>query len=627
MHEVIQKQRQDDNKTASLLEEKLSHRQKVAAEKVASCISKQIQHLSKVNQKKISYGIAAIKRRDDEAKILDISIGKKLDAAASNREKILTNVTERLSQNSLRKVKRAQIVEKKWKVRGEIVDKATVLRIVEAENRRERLQYEQITKLAEQTQKKLERGAKALKKPKTRQLSAIEAKLTDAQKRRDQMHADIVKKISEHTNLKRLSGVGAMKLAEMKSEKLNETLNAKLETSAKRKKYAILSRVQTIATLTASKAQRSKHVLAYQYFERVFLDWKIESKLYEAAVRKESLLIELSAKLSDERKRKSNQYIQAQERYDASVKMLQCTATKRISAATERKRNLEMAQLAKISRSVKMKRNRVIRVQKHTRSASNNLELYINYKVHSATMRREKGLRARVRQVSHHNCKKLGTCHSVKKTAEKMSRELRESVEAKLVKAAERKEKFLEGIVGKVATMNQRRVSPTSSISYLTPRSPAAVLALATLEQRLSDASARRKSLLAQRAERAQLKNRRRNETASSSSNATLPPQCVEPSVASCSISDSNNTKVPSSCSDFSESHPKKLFADTPFGLSISSILTHNPEAIMVPLNGNEPQQRNSMLIKSGSDEEDPISPLPSPVSWGPNGGYLCSIM
>jgi hypothetical protein len=279
-----------------------------------------------------------------------------------------------------------------------------------------------------------------------------------------------------------------------------------------------------------------------------------------------------------------------------------------------------------------MKRDRVISLHQYNRIASNYLEFCIENKVHSTKTRRERSLHARVKQFSYNNCKKLSTCYRVKKSAEKMSRELRESGEAKLAKAAERKGKFLQGIIDKVVSKNKRRESP-SSVIYSTPRSPTAILALATLEQRLSDASARRKSLLLQRAERAQKKNRRRNnvlqERTTCCSAATLPPQCVEPSVTSCgSNNSSNDSKIPSTYSDLSESHPKKLFTETSFGLSISSILTNNQDADMILLHGIDSQQQKSMFVKGIIDEEeDPISPLPSPVEQGLNNGYLCRVM
>lgn len=629
---VIQKQRQVGIETAESLEEKLSYRQRVAEKRAVMHLSKQVHYLTKINEGKFSRGRAALKHRDEEAKKLFITIQKRLDAATKNRSALLSTITQKLFENSSRRVKCAHAVEKKRKERLVLLDKNTILKMIRAENRKEKLQFKQVLKIAQSMQKKLDRAAKALKNSKSIQLSTIEAKISHAQRRRDQMHFEKMKRIAERAILKRLSGVRAMKLAKMKSMKLSEIAMAKQEASAKRKNSILQNRVQSIVTLTSSKIQRAKHVLAYQYLEKLFLDWKIERKLYEATVRRETSIIELSAKLVDERFRKRNQQVQAEERFDAKVKLLQNNATKRISVATERRRNLERLHLCKISKSIQMKRDRVISLREHNRMESNYLELCIENKVHSAKTRRERSLLAKVKQFSYHNCKKLRTCHRVKKSAENISRELRESGEAKMAKAVERKGKFLQGIVDRVVSMNKRRVSPSSAI-YLTPRSPTAILALATLEQRLSDASARRKSLLLQRAERAKKRNRRKNdvlqERSTSCSVVTLPPQCVDPSVTSCgSKCSSNYSKIPSNYSDLSESHPKKLFTETSFGLSISSILTNNQDADMILLHGNDSREQKSMFVKSNiGEEEDPISPLPSPMEQRLNSGYLCSIM
>jgi len=630
---VIQKQRQAGIETADSLEEKLSHRQRIAEERAAMHLSKQVHSLIKINEEKFLRGRAVLKKRDEEAKKRIIAIEKKLDAAAKKRSASLSSITQKLFQSSSQRVKCAHTVEKRRKERLDSLYKKAILRMIRAERRKEELQFKQVLKIAEQMQRKLERVAKAVKNSKSIQLSTIEAKLSHAQRRRDHMHFEQMKRIAHRTNLKRLSGVRAMKLAKIKSMRLSETTKVKLDASAKRKNSIIKNRVQSIATLTSSKVQRAKHVLAYQYLERLFLDWKIERKLYEAAVRRDASIIELSEKLIGESVRRRNQQIQAEERFDARVKLLHNNVTKRIAVATERRSNLERLRLCKISSTLQMKRDRIINLHQHNRIESNYLELCIENKVHSAKTRRERNLHARVKQFSYHNCKKLSTCYRVKKSAEKMSRELRESGEAKLAKAAERKGKFLQRIVDKVVSMNKRRASP-SSVIYSTPRSPTATLALATLEQRLSDASARRKSLLLQRAERAQKKNRRRNGLlqgrTTGVSVATLPPQCVEPSVTSCGSNNSSNySKIPSTYSDLSESHPKKLFTETSFGLSISSILTNNQDADMILLHGNDSQQQQkSMFVKSIIDEEEnPISPLPSPVEQDLSSGYLCSVM
>jgi hypothetical protein len=49
----------------------------------------------------------------------------------------------------------------------------------------------------------------------------------------------------------------------------------------------------------------------------------------------------------------------------------------------------------------------------------------------------------------------------------------------------------------------------------------------------------------------------------------------------------------------------------------------------MILLHGNDSQQQQkSMFVKSIIDEEEnPISPLPSPVEQDLSSGYLCSVM
>jgi len=631
-------QKKGSDCAAAILERELTHKQKIAAEHAATFYSKKVHHLNQVNNTKISCAVAAVKRRTEDAKILEIYIDEKLDSATEKRAKIAAEVLDRLNDSSERRMSRAQIAHKNQKHKSEDLDRVIVLKAVEAETRKEKLQFEQVSKLVQQTQGKLERGAKALKKLDFEQLNITDAKIASAQERKNKILDNRVLKVAKRTYLTLSNGAEAIKRAENKSRQLNEAIMEKLEASGTRKNTAIAERVNTIAKSSASKLQRSEIVTARYDLEAKLLGSKIENMANAAAMRKEARVSKSSEKVSKQIKKKIDQIYDSSARFTEEARKLQDTGRKRLFAAAERKKRYDQELLAKVSRSAKIKADRLAKVVKHKRNASYDLDVNITCKIESATKRREQRIRARVKHASYCNRQKLGICYIARRSAEKSAKELLETVEAKLMMATERKEKFLEGIVEKVAIKNRRKC-PSSATTFLTPRSKG--VALATLEQRLSDASARRSSLLAQRSEQAQLRNRRRvrsqqidgimTQTTSSTvgesaENSVAPPQCVEPSLAS---TGNSGIKRPSPCSDFSESHPKKLFGDTTFGLSLSTILltTNDQEAGTIESNS----QRSSLVITSNESEDQVmISPLPSPSdsnSWDHMNGYVCSIM
>ena len=616
----------------------MTHKQKIAAEYAATFSSKKVNHLNHVNNTKNLCAVAAVKRRTEDAKILEIYIDEKLDSAAEKRAKIAAEALDRLNDSSERRLSRAQIADMNQKHKSEDLGRIIVLKAVEAETRKEKLQFEQVSKLAQQTQGKLERGAKAVKKLDLKQLNIIEARIALAQERKNKILDNRVLKVAKRTYVTLSKGAEAIKHAENKSRQLNEAIMEKLEASGTRKNSAIAERVSMIAKSSASKLQRSEIVTTRYDLVAKLLGYKIENMVNAAAMRREALVNKSSEKVSNQMRKRIDQIHDSSSRFTEEVKKLQDTGRKRLFAAAERKMRYDQEQLAKVSRSAKMKADRLAKVVKHKRNASYDLDCNITGKIESATKRREQRIRARVKKASYCNRQKLCICYTARKSAEKSAKELLETVEAKLMMATERKEKFLEGIVEKVATKNRRKC-PSSAATFLTPRSTG--VALATLEQRLSDASARRLSLLAQRSEQAQLRNRRRlrsqqigdsmaqttsSTVGDSAENSVAPPQCVEPSLGS---TGNSGIKGPSPCSDFSESRPKKLFGDTTFGLSLSTILLTTNDQEVGTTESNS--QRSSLVITSNESEDQVmISPLPSPSdsnSWDHMNGYVCSIM
>lgn len=281
-----------------------------ANERKEKHISVSVNEISSKTKKKIQKGESALKKFELATKKLDAAIRAKMWSVTDRKKKLKLTQVQTIAKTSKKKIKKVEKAKKKAKANAGKLDKKIEKKLTAANTRKERLTADQVQHHVELSAKKSRKIVKKMieQDEAIRELEQdIQARYMSAIKRKEKLDMEAIESISKSNRDKQTKTDDMKRQSELSSRRLEKVIDKRMSSaSARKEKY-----IADSATKSTQKSSKGSSLSSLDGFALSPTREEIESKLNDAAARRESFLMIRSEQAVFHSNRKMNNKVES----------------------------------------------------------------------------------------------------------------------------------------------------------------------------------------------------------------------------------------------------------------------------------------------------------------------------
>ena len=425
--------------------------------------AKMVQKVAEKTNDKINRGSKALKEEELNAKELEDQIRLKEEAAEARREYLIASKVDNLGFSTNGKIARGKLAMELRDIEAEHKGNQLNQKLTSATHRREMANLFKTIDKSDLSAEKRERAIDVKFREEVNSSTiaiAVQQKLKLAEDRRMKTSAQTVEQLSAKTKDKLSRGADAIQEKHQRSKLIQLESEQKLENASQRRMEKIQAITEASSKAFALKEQKKEKQIALEEAQLKVQKKTNDAKLLRANLRKEELIMDKTTKIAESHQRKQDRAVMAMQAELEEAAQLAKKVDKKLKTAALKREKLTKETTDDLHVQNKMKREKIDTLLNQQELKEMQSYIKIENKLASAAKRKEK-------------LTEVASKSSAKRVnSPKPSPTNKSEIDARINKAAARREMFLLSKIDKATASSSKKLSPRCELfRSVTPRS------------------------------------------------------------------------------------------------------------------------------------------------------------
>ena len=426
--------------------------------------AKMVQKVSEKTNDKIERGSKALKVEELSTKELEEQIRLKEEAAEARREYLIASKVSNLACQTNGKIARGKLAMELSDIEARHKGNQLNQKLTSATHRREMANLFKTIDKSDLAADKRERAmeVKFIEEEKSSsKATEVDEKLKSAEERRTKASAETVEQLSAKTKDKLRRGADAIQEKHQRSKLIRVESEKKLENASQRRMEQIQAVTEASSKAFALKEQKKEKQMALEAAQLKVQEKKINTKILKANLRKEELIMEKTAKILDSHQKKQERAVMAMQMELEEAAQLGKKVDKKLKTAALKRDQIVRESTDDLYVQNKMKREKIDTLLNQQELKEMKRFIEIENKLASADAKRKEKLTEVATKSS-----------SKKRVNSPKPSPTKSEIDARINKAAARREMFLLTKIDKATASSTKKLSPRCELfRSVTPRS------------------------------------------------------------------------------------------------------------------------------------------------------------